>query len=129
VGFHEISILISWHLEDRGQFLCVPGSHASTQGEQVGRDSEIPLKHVISENNTEAILSGFHLRGGILVKPEEQDPFLPRFSVVVLQFSIGPNVTIKDVDIGLWIEFFDVQGILNGALAAYPRTVWMFFVS
>ena len=50
-------------------------------------------------------------------------PLLSCEFIIMLQTPIGSNVAIQDIDIGIRVLFFDMKGVFDSRLAAYPGTV------
>ncbi len=74
---------------------------------------------MIKKSHLHAILGRCHLGRVLRRIPEEQNTLLPGFFIVLLQKTIGPDIPIQDIDVGIRVIFTDMQRILYGVLAAY----------
>ena len=71
----------------------------------------------------------FHLGWIILVKTEKITPCRLASRIIILQQAVGANVPVEDIDVRFRVQFFDVEGVLNGALAADAGTIGILLVS
>ena len=90
---------------------------------------KLAAQNMILEGDRNPFFRRFHRRRIFRLIPEENHAQFPCFGIIIFQQAIGPDVPVKDKDLGIRVKFFDVKGIFDGALAADPGTIGIFFVS
>ena len=84
---------------------------------------------MVPESYRNTAAGRFNPRRLIGRETEKQHALLPGFFVVILQKTIGPDITVENKDLCVGIVFFDMQGVFDGCLAADPGAVGIFFVA
>ena len=63
------------------------------------------------------------------VIPDEDDSGFPGHPVILLSKTIGPNIAVKDINIGIRTFLLDAKGILNRHGTAYAAAIGMLIIA
>ncbi len=83
---------------------------------------------MVPEIYHQAFFNLFDLGRGFRVEADEDHPFFPGFFIVAFQQSIGADIAVENKYLGLGIEVFYFEGVLDGTLTADARTIGVFLV-
>ncbi len=129
MGLHKVTFSGSGQLDDGGEFLGIFSNHTGAQGKKVGSDLEIATQNVILEGHHHTRFRRFHRRRIFSIVSGKYYALFSGFGIVLFQKSIGPDIPVKDENLGIRPELFDMKGIFDGALAADSGAVGVLVVS
>jgi len=121
MGLQVETILVHGNAHQVGNFLRIFGGH---QGGRKHQQIKRNLLHLAQQRLIDLYHPVLHHRRPVHIVNVVVNALAARIPERPLVVgAIHLNVAIEDMDVGLGIELFDVQGILDGRLAADPRTI------